>query len=176
MNQPHPSSDAAERRRMRYVKPLHLFKEVLKRKPYSERFPSMIALNFCEDRGVSMSTWGPTYSEPIDLGFRSDNEHILAVEVSELVKVMGLVFGYPTSDTNVAKMKMFIDILEKRGNFGHFKYTFWNPKLTFKNNKYGFLFDPIPPRPEASACKMLEGYLNCGRMNVECPIILKECE
>ncbi|KAK1553338.1 hypothetical protein Q3G72_033073 [Acer saccharum] len=165
---------------MKYLKPLILYKEVIKREQHSVRFPSLIALNFREDR-VTLAYWSPVYSEPCILGFGSCDMSILSNDIlTRTNNETGLVFSYPISNTNEAKMEMFINKLDTVRSFKDLMYTFWDPRLILKKKKYDDLYDPnemIPPSPEesSSACELLEGYLKCARMCIETPTIVEEC-
>ncbi|KAL5803122.1 hypothetical protein ACOSQ3_031574 [Xanthoceras sorbifolium] len=124
---------------MKYVKPLNLFDELLKRKA-TER-GRFLGLDVGDKYiGLAISDPKNKKASPLSVLLRKKNNiDSMADKFQTLISehnLVGLIVGYPfnrnRTTTDGAQVKLFIDNLSNTGKLEGLKYTYWEEGFTSK--------------------------------------------
>ncbi|KAL2543674.1 Polynucleotidyl transferase [Forsythia ovata] len=168
----------AEVLKMKYLKPLNLFQELLKSNEIKRS--RLLGLDVGDKYvGLAVSDVDNKIASPLSVLLRKKtNIDSMAADFESLISELhltGFVVGYPfdrqKSSPGAVQVKVFIDDLCKTGKFEELKYTFWDECFTSKN--VDFLLKPLNLRPVQSktildkfaAVGILQGYLDFANRN-----------
>ncbi|XP_065858305.1 uncharacterized protein [Euphorbia lathyris] len=147
---------------MKYVKPLALFRDLLKAKANGGR---LLGLDVGDKYvGLAISELDNKIASPLGVLMRKQsNINDMASDFQTLLSLAGFVVGYPfdrqkTSPTAV-QVKLLIDDLNKTEKLDDIQYTFWDESFTSKNAE--LLIKPLD-LPPVEAKSIVDKYAALG--------------
>ncbi|KAK2989111.1 hypothetical protein RJ640_018900 [Escallonia rubra] len=158
---------------MKYMKPINLFKELLK--PNALRQGRLLGLDVGDKYvGLAVSDVHNEIASPLSVLLRKKtNMDLMATDFQSLISELsleGFVIGYPfvrqRGTPDAIQVKLFVDDLSKTGKLDSVTYTFWDECFTSKNVE--LLLKPLNLHPVQSktimdkfaAVGILQGYLD----------------
>ncbi|XP_038875331.1 putative pre-16S rRNA nuclease isoform X1 [Benincasa hispida] len=158
---------------MKYVKPLNLFRDLLKRNGLEHG--RLLGLDVGDKYvGLAVSDPDNKIASPLSVLIRKKTKmHLMAEDFERLISkfsLAGFIVGYPSlrlrRNPDAVQVKIFIDELCKTGKLEDVKYTFWDECFTSKNVE--LLIKPLKLPPILSktvmdkfaAVGILQGYLD----------------
>ncbi|KAK2657927.1 hypothetical protein Ddye_010979 [Dipteronia dyeriana] len=127
--------------KMMYMKPLTLYKESLKRRPFKCRLLGIDVVDKYVKIDVSCEEYLLTRQADCILREKNNMGLMVAESVQNLAenyKLLGLVFGYSfmrNRKANDVQTKILIDELHKSGKFEGLRYTFWDKGISSKRTE-----------------------------------------
>ncbi|XP_052210897.1 uncharacterized protein LOC127813846 [Diospyros lotus] len=165
---------------MKYVRPLTLYQELLKRNEVERG--RLLGLDVGDKYvGLAVSDTDNKIASPLSVLLRKkSNIDLMATDFQSLISELslaGLVFGYPFNRQRKCPegvpMKLFIDALCKTRKLEGVAYTFWDECFTSKNVE--LFLKPLDLHPVLSktiidkfaAVGILQGYLDYVNRSIE---------
>lgn len=158
---------------MKYMKPLNLFRDLLKRN--ARERGRLLGLDVGDKYvGLAVSDPDNKIASPLSVLIRKKtNMHLVAEDLQRMISELslaGFIVGYPSNrlwrHPHSVQVKIFIDDLCKTGKLEGVKYTFWDECFTSKNVE--LLIKPLKLPPTLSktitdkfaAVGILQDYLD----------------
>ncbi|KAB2070989.1 hypothetical protein ES319_A08G193000v1 [Gossypium barbadense] len=160
-------------RQMLYVKPLHLFQNLVKSN--ASQGGRLLGLDVgVKYVGLAISDLDNKIASPLSVLVRKKtNIDLVAHDFQSLISelsLVGFVVGYPFDRQRLApdatQVKLFIDDLSETGKLDGLKFTFWDERFTSKNVE--LLIKPLSLHPvlaktvvdKFAAVQILQAYLD----------------
>nr|KJB25832.1 hypothetical protein B456_004G211600 [Gossypium raimondii] len=160
-------------RQMQYVKPLHLFQNLVKSN--ASQGGRLLGLDVGDKYvGLAVSDLDNKIASPLSVLVRKKtNIDLVAHDFQSLISelsLVGFVVGYPFDRQRLApdatQVKLFIDDLSETGKLDGLKFTFWDERFTSKNVE--LLIKPLSLHPvlaktvvdKFAAVQILQAYLD----------------